>query len=192
MIENDEDHLGFTVNPNESDLTHFTATFPGVRDTPYEGGTFVVDFQVPSEYPLKPPKVKFETPIYHPNVSSQTGAICLDILKDKWIPTYGIKQILISLQQLLDDPNANDPQDAEVARVFNEDRPRFVQTAREWTRKHAMSSKPAEKQIDPATLAKFTGMGFSEDKVRQALKGLGLTKVSNEEQSNKVIEQLLG
>jgi ubiquitin-protein ligase len=44
-------------------------------DTAYEGGTFIVDIQIPDEYPFRPPKMKFDTLIYHPNVSSQTGGI---------------------------------------------------------------------------------------------------------------------
>lgn len=34
-------------------------------------------------YPFEPPKMKFITKVWHPNVSSVTGAICLDILKDQ-------------------------------------------------------------------------------------------------------------
>ena len=45
--------------------------------SPYEGGVFVVDIVIPQSYPFEPPKMKFETKIWHPNVSSQTGAICL-------------------------------------------------------------------------------------------------------------------
>lgn len=48
--------------------------------------------------------------MWHPNVSSQTGAICLDILKDQWSPALTIKTAMLSLQALLCSPEPNDPQ----------------------------------------------------------------------------------
>lgn len=53
----------------------------GPPDTPYEGGIFHLEIKVPETYPFNPPKVRFLTKIWHPNISSVTGAICLDILK---------------------------------------------------------------------------------------------------------------
>ena len=64
------------------DLRHWKGYIEGPDDTPYMGGSFQIDIQLPAEYPYKPPKMKFDTKIWHPNISSQTGAICLDILKD--------------------------------------------------------------------------------------------------------------
>jgi len=54
------------------DLTHLRGQFQGPPDTPYEGGTYFVDIKIPSDYPFRPPIMKFETRIWHPNVSSQT------------------------------------------------------------------------------------------------------------------------
>lgn len=73
--------------------------------------------------------MKFDTKIYHPNISSQTGAICLDILKDAWSPILTLKSSLISLQSLLQSPEPNDPQDAEVANHFLKDPEGFKSTA---------------------------------------------------------------
>jgi len=56
----------------------------GPSGTPYEGGTFLVDIVIPANYPFEPPKMRFDTRLWHPNVSSQNGAICLDILKTEW------------------------------------------------------------------------------------------------------------
>ena len=55
----------------------------GAADTPYAGLTFRLSLKFTSEYPFKPPAVRFETPCFHPNVDTY-GNICLDILKDKW------------------------------------------------------------------------------------------------------------
>ncbi len=89
-----------------------------------------MDIVVPNEYPFAPPKMKFITKgavvslcinvtvnivaVWHPNVSSQTGAICLDILKDQWSPALTMKTALLSLQALLCSPEPSDPQVAKL------------------------------------------------------------------------------
>lgn len=53
---------------------------------------------------MAPPKVRFLTKIYHPNID-KLGRICLDILKDKWSPALQIRTVLLSIQALLSAPN---------------------------------------------------------------------------------------
>ena len=45
-----------------------------------------VDIQLTNSYPFEAPKMRFITKVWHPNVSSANGAICLDILKDRGRP----------------------------------------------------------------------------------------------------------
>ena len=57
---------------NGDDLTHLKGSFQGPPGTPYEGGNYIIDVKIPSEYPFRPPIMKFDTKVWHPNVSSQT------------------------------------------------------------------------------------------------------------------------
>lgn len=185
----DDQEWHFTAEPDESNLTKVTATFPGPKDSPYAGGTFTIEFNVPPEYPLKPPRAKFATRVFHPNVSSQTGAICLDILKDKWTPVYSLLSILISLQQLLDSPNPDDPQDAEVAGVYTRDKEQFNTIAKQWTAQYAHAPKGPE--VSPESVSEFTQMGFPAERVVAAFQELGLTKIGSDAEREAVLNKLL-
>lgn len=54
------------------------------------------------QYPNKPPGVKFISTMFHPNVYA-TGELCLDILQNRWSPTYDVAAILTSIQRLVGD-----------------------------------------------------------------------------------------
>ncbi|KAF2847326.1 hypothetical protein T440DRAFT_471213 [Plenodomus tracheiphilus IPT5] len=140
---NNDQHSQIVVEPagNGDDLTHLRGQFFGPPDTPYEGATYFVDIKIPADYPFRPPNMKFETKIWHPNVSSQTGAICLDTLSSQWSPVLTIKSALISLQSLLSTPEPKDPQDAEVASMLIRNPAEFEHKARDWAVKYAGAPK---------------------------------------------------
>lgn len=50
------------------------------------------------------------------------GQICLDILQNRWSPTYNVGGILASIQSLLDEPNPNSPANAEAAKLYTENK----------------------------------------------------------------------
>ena len=72
------------------------------------------------EYPNKPPKVKFTTNMFHPNIYKD-GSICLDILQSNWSPVYDVNSVLTSIQSLLTDPNPASPANAEAAQMIAND-----------------------------------------------------------------------
>lgn len=186
---------------NESDIHHLKGSFIGPPDTPYANGKFIVDIEVPMEYPFKPPKMKFDTKLYHPNVSSVTGAICLDILKNAWSPVITLKSALISLQALLQSPEPNDPQDAEVAQHYLRDRESFNKTAALWTKLYASNTNNPSKDVDEAELyginadvvQEFESQGFEKEKIVEVLRRLGIKSLDPNDNStiNRIIEELL-
>ena len=151
-----------------------TGTLKGPDDTPYAGGTFEVDIVIPDDYPFTPPKMKFITKVFHPNVSSQTGAICLDILKDQWSPALTMKTAMLSLQALLCSPEPNDPQDAVVAQMYKERPSEFRATAEQWTKEYAggggggSGTNAVEEQLSPS-VKRLMEMGFDKDSCKDAL-----------------------
>ena len=86
------------------------AGIPGKAGTPWENGLYKVEIAFTEDYPSKPPVVKFKPVIFHPNVYG-SGKICLSILDEtkSWQPTITIKQMLLGVQELLNNPNNNDP-----------------------------------------------------------------------------------
>lgn len=117
-------------------MRHFSVILSGPAETPYENGTFKLELFLPAEYPMAPPKVRFLTKIYHPNID-KLGRICLDILKDKWSPALQIRTVLLSIQALLSTPEPDDPLDPRIAEHWKKNKEEAEATARSWTAKYA-------------------------------------------------------
>eukprot|EP00300_Choanocystis_sp_HF-7_P001627 c11308_g1_i1.p1 GENE.c11308_g1_i1~~c11308_g1_i1.p1 ORF type:complete len:190 (-),score=35.87 c11308_g1_i1:39-575(-) len=143
---NEDPISGITIELTDC-LFHWTGKIEGPIDSPYAGGVFDVDILFPAEYPFKPPRIKFETKVYHPNIN-KNGGICLDILRDEWSPILTIAKALLSVASLLCDANPEDPLMPEIAKQFANDRPAFEATAREWTQMYAIPQAKMEEDPD--------------------------------------------
>lgn len=138
LIELENDPLSnCSAGPVNDDLFHWSATISGPEDSPYSEGIFFLKINFPADYPFKPPKIKFETRIYHCNISSN-GAICLDILKDSWSPALTITKVLLSISSLLTDPNPNDPLVPTIAELLIKNKEEHDKLAKEWTLNYAV------------------------------------------------------
>mmetsp|Transcript_5978 Transcript_5978/g.9051 ORF Transcript_5978/g.9051 Transcript_5978/m.9051 type:complete len:152 (-) Transcript_5978:187-642(-) len=129
---------GISATPYEDNLRYFNVIVCGPTSSPYENGIFKLELFLPADYPMAPPKVRFLTKIYHPNID-KLGRICLDILKDKWSPALQIRTVLLSIQALLSAPNPDDPLANDVAEMWKTNEGVALATAAEWTQRYAMS-----------------------------------------------------
>lgn len=109
----------------------------GPDDSPYFGGTFLIEISIPEKYPFEPPKIRFETKIYHPNINHK-GEICLEILSDGWKPSNTVLDAMKEISSLLSNPKVDDPMAPEVANVFLKNRDLFNKNARDWVLLYAM------------------------------------------------------
>ncbi|KXJ17453.1 ubiquitin-conjugating enzyme E2 A [Exaiptasia diaphana] len=112
---------GVSGAPTENNIMLWNAVIFGPNDTPFEDGTFKLQMEFTEEYPNKPPSVRFISKMFHPNVYAD-GGICLDILQNRWSPTYDVSSILTSIQSLLDEPNPNSPANSLAAQLYQENK----------------------------------------------------------------------
>lgn len=128
-----------TAGPIEkNDLYNWNATIIGPSNSPYAGGIFKLSVTFTDKYPFKPPKVKFITRIFHPNIN-RNGSICLDILNTNWSPALTIIKVLLSISSLLTDPNPNDPLSKEAANLYLSNKETYNKKARIMTLQYASS-----------------------------------------------------
>ncbi|KAM6323267.1 ubiquitin-conjugating enzyme E2 A isoform 2-T2 [Podargus strigoides] len=120
---------GVSGAPSENNIMVWNAVIFGPEGTPFEDGTpvfgellktscrtvviwfefyffwkcftrtFKLTIEFTEEYPNKPPTVRFVSKMFHPNVYAD-GSICLDILQNRWSPTYDVSSILTSIQDM--------------------------------------------------------------------------------------------
>ncbi|XP_025957064.1 ubiquitin-conjugating enzyme E2 T isoform X2 [Dromaius novaehollandiae] len=167
---------GVTCWQDENQLDDLRAQILGSADTPYEKGIFNLEIVVPERYPFEPPKIRFLTPIYHPNIDS-AGRICLDVLKlppkGAWRPSLNISTLLTSIQLLMAEPNPDDPLMADISSEYKYNKQLFLTNAKEWTKKYASqqkrASKASEKEMNQSEMS-------TKESIPQKRKGSNIIK----------------
>uniref|UniRef100_A0A8K9XZP2 Ubiquitin-conjugating enzyme E2 T n=1 Tax=Oncorhynchus mykiss TaxID=8022 RepID=A0A8K9XZP2_ONCMY len=152
----------------------------GGAETPFEGGVFSLEIIVPDRYPFEPPKMRFLTPIYHPNIDNN-GRICHDALKlpprGAWKPSLNISTVLTSIQLLMAEPNLDDPLMADISSELKYSKQVYLQKAKSWTEKHAVQNNKggvvetvdsAEAQVQPPALKREAQDKTEEHPKREA------------------------
>jgi ubiquitin-protein ligase len=119
------------------DLFMWKLLIDGPEGTPFVGGKFIVNVDFSDNYPFKPPKIKFVTKIYHPNVKTDTGEICMQAIESKWVPTLNATFIVQAILTLLRSPSAENALEVDIATKYQNNYNQWQAQAVEWTAQYA-------------------------------------------------------
>lgn len=122
---------------DDSDIYKWEVMVIGPPDTPYEGGFFKSHLVFPKDYPVKPPKLKFMSEIWHPNIDKD-GLVCISTLheagddrygyeqaSERWLPVHTVETIMLSVISMLSDPNDESPANVDAAVEWRNEYPSF-------------------------------------------------------------------
>ncbi|EFA82218.1 putative E2 enzyme Ubc9 [Heterostelium album PN500] len=138
-----KDHpFGFYARPkNNADgsanLFMWECGIPGVTGTLWEGGVYPLTMEFSEDYPSKPPKCRFPKDFFHPNIYP-SGTVCLSIVNEdgNWKPSISVKQILLGIQELLNEPNPKSPAQQLAITLFIHDMEEYKKKVREQTKQY--------------------------------------------------------
>ena len=129
---------------DENDFYKWSVLFTGPEDTIYEGGFFKAILTFPLDFPQNPPEMRFITEMFHPNIYKD-GKVCISILhspgvdvfntqekaEERWRPSLGVEQILLSVISMLNDPNCDSPANVDAAVMFRNNRKDYEKKVRQ-------------------------------------------------------------
>lgn len=120
-------------------------SIPGRENSPWAGGLYPLRLVFSASYPSHAPSVIFTPPIPHPNVFSG-GQVCLSLLQNDWKPAITLKQVLLGVQALLDEPNLGSPANGPAADLLRRNKAGYEKRVREY----AARSRPVPDADDGA------------------------------------------
>ncbi|KAH0786671.1 ubiquitin-conjugating enzyme E2 G1 [Histomonas meleagridis] len=133
----------FSAGLINDDLFKWRVTIIGPSSSPYEGSILPAELEFPDDFPLKPPKMRFLCPMWHPNIDAKTGKVCISILHDpgddpneyeksseRWLPIHTVDSIVISVISMLTDPNPESPLNVEANRDFMFNKQQYIRKVR--------------------------------------------------------------
>ena len=100
------------------------------------------DIDIPNNYPFAPPVVHFTCNLYHPNIYPD-GKVCISILnatqdefkyyklEELWSPAIDLTTIIVSIWNILLEPNLESPANVDAAKDFRDNIDMFAQKSRD-------------------------------------------------------------
>jgi ubiquitin-conjugating enzyme (huntingtin interacting protein 2) len=177
MRDNDISKNGYSIELVDESKTHLIGRISGPPNTQYSGGIFEIGIELRDGYPVIPPVFKFFTNIWHPNISTLTGTICLDAFNYKWNPYMSLSNVLLMIQSLLSAPEPKTPEDSVVAYQYLNGRQLFDKTAKYWTYVFAMDEEYRQR-INTTEFEVFDELVINLMRVKNISRNKSLTTLS--------------
>ncbi|AFR95877.2 ubiquitin-conjugating enzyme E2 G1 [Cryptococcus neoformans] len=147
---------GFSAGLVDDDnMLEWDIVIMGPVDTLWEGAILKARLIFPPEYPLLPPKMIFDSEMWHPNIynkGDKKGEVCVSILHqpgedewgfedagERWLPVHTVESVLISVISLLsqDVPDLSSPANVDAAKEVREDYPSYKKKVKRLARRSA-------------------------------------------------------
>jgi len=153
---------GLIAGPvSEENYFEWEAAITGPQDSFFEDGVFIARLTFPQDYPLNPPKMRFISKIFHPNIYPD-GRVCISILhapgddplgyetsSERWSPVQSVEKVLLSVMSMLAEPNCESPANVDAAKMWRDARPDFKKIALKDVRRTLEEDPPTENQNVP-------------------------------------------
>ncbi|CAH2310923.1 ubiquitin-conjugating enzyme E2 U [Pelobates cultripes] len=111
---------GISATPRTDRLLEWVAEIRGLKDSLWEGCVLQLYMTYPENYNALPPKITFNTIPFHPNVDQSSGIPCINFLEnlEEWNPRYTMSTILLTIQVMLSNPQAENAVNLEAADMW--------------------------------------------------------------------------
>lgn len=157
-------------------LAEIMAEIEGPAQTPYENRYFQLKLYLPADFPNSPPRGFFLTKIYHPNVETSNGAICVNTLKKDWTKETTLSHVLSVIRCLLIIPFPESSLNDEAGKLFMDNYDEYAQRARLMAEVHAkaypLTEWNTENRKDPASEGAADGSKMNVRTTDSAMKDI--------------------
>ena len=145
--------LGVSVGLFDKDnICKWKLTIIGASDSSYKFGLFFMEFTFQNDYPEKPPKIRFLTPIYHLNVNSRNdqelGLIQPILINKWWNSSNNIMELASKIFTLFYFQYPEYAFEIERAKEYKENKSLFEEKAKYFNQKYAELKATAGKFLD--------------------------------------------
>ena len=133
-------HPHYDIYVSETNMSFWKIIVQGPPDSAYSTGTFLIYLDMEQDYPAFPPKCRFTTSIYHPNINRH-GKVCQSILDRNWTSDTTNLQLINTIYSLLLVPEFSDPINAVVTLNYHWDEVAFHDEVKAHIQKHATKTR---------------------------------------------------